>query len=142
MPYVLQGFLALVGRVLLCAIFLMSAFGMATDFNHTVEAMMVPKEIPVPHILLAGALAFLVLGSLSVILGFKARIGALLLLIFLAAVTPIFHDFWNLTDATAQRMQMIDFLKNVSMAGAMLLIIANGPGLFSADVLFHRTDKR
>lgn len=142
MPYVLQGLLALVGRILLCAIFLMSAYGHAMEFNHTAETFMVPKHIPMPHVLLALALAFLVIGSLSVILGFKARIGALLLLIFLAAVTPIFHDFWNITEPAAQQMQMINFLKNLSMAGAMLLIIANGPGLFSADVLFHRTDKR
>ncbi len=57
-------------------------------------------------------------------------------------MTPIFHDFWNYTDPQQQQMQMGNFLKNASLAGAMLLIIANGPGLFSADVLFQRSDKR
>ena len=38
--------------------------------------------------------------------------------------------------------QMIHFLKNLGLLGAMLFIIANGPGLFSADVLFARTDRR
>jgi len=140
MPYVLQGLFALVGRVLLCAIFLLSAVNHTMNFNPTVDQM-VTKGVPVPQVLLAGALVFLFLGSLSVILGFKARIGALLLLIFLAAVTPVFHDFWNLPEQ-AQQGQMIHFLKNVSMGGAILLILGNGPGLFSVDVLMARTGKQ
>jgi putative oxidoreductase len=72
------------------------------------------------------------LGSVSVILGFKARIGAGLLLVFLVLATYYFHAFWNL-EGQEQQMQMIQFMKNLSMAGAMLFIMANGPGPMSID---------
>src|SRR5438105_2129151 len=137
MPYFLQGLLALLGRILLCGVFLMGAAGNVMHFNDAVGYMTAKGVIdtsPVPHVLLGGAIAFLVVGSVSVIAGFKARLGALLLLIFLVAVTPIFHNFWVL-EGQQQQQEMVSFLKNASMAGAMLLVIANGPGLFSIDVL-------
>jgi len=135
MPYALRGLLAVAGRVLLCVIFLMSGAGHAMDFQHTAEAYLAPRGLspPLPQVLLAGAIAFLGLGSLLVVAGFQARIGALLLFLFLAAVTPLFHDFWNYADQAARQAQMINFLKNVALAGAMLMIMANGPGPFSLD---------
>ena len=83
--------------------------------------------------MLGGAILFLIAGSLSIAAGFKARIGATLLLIFLLLTTYFFHDFWTQEDPVAKQDQMIQFLKNTSMMGAMLLIIAHGPGLMSID---------
>jgi putative oxidoreductase len=131
MLYPLRGLLSVVGRVALGAIFLMSAAGHATDFQ-TITGYMAAKHVPSPEVLLVGAIVFLLFGSLSVMAGFKARVGALLLLVFLAAVTPIFHDFWNLAPE-AQRGEMVNFMKNLALGGAMLLVIANGPGPFSFD---------
>src|SRR2546423_1123587 len=105
MPYVLQGLFALLGRILLCSVFLMGAVGMVMHFDDTAGRMTgrgMPAA-PVSQVLLAGAIAFLAAGSASVILGFKARFGALLLLIFLAAVTPIFHNFWALEGPEQQQ---------------------------------------
>lgn len=87
--------------------------------------------VPSPQLMLVGAIAFLIVGSLSVLLGYKARIGASLLLAFLLLATYYFHAFWNF-EGQEQQMQMIQFMKNLSMAGAMLFM-ANGSGPLSFD---------
>jgi putative oxidoreductase len=74
----------------------------------------------------------------SVILGYKARIGAVLLLIFLALATFYFHNFWSLTDPKTQQEQMIQAMKNASMMGAMLFLIGNGSGAWSLDRHLNR----
>ena len=61
-----------------------------------------------------------------------ARIGATLLLVFLVLATYYFHDFWTF-EGQDQQMQMIQFMKNMALMGAMLFIIANGPGPWSLD---------
>ena len=78
--------------------------------------------------MLVGAIVFLIAGSVSVILGYRARIGAALLLVFLVLATYFYHDFWTLSDSKAQQEQMIQFMKNLGLMGAMLLVIANGTG--------------
>jgi putative oxidoreductase len=84
-----------------------------------------------------GAIAFFIVGSLLVVTGYRARLGALLLLVFLVPAAAYFHAFWDYTlwDPAAapheQQVQMSQFLKNVALMGAMLFIIANGPGPWS-----------
>jgi putative oxidoreductase len=89
--------------------------------------------------MLVGAIVFLIAGSVSVILGYKARIGALLLLTFLVLASYYFHAFWNL-EGQAQQEQMIQFMKNLSMMGAMLFIVANGSGPMSLDAWLHKRE--
>ena len=127
----LQCIVVVTGRVLLCVIFLMAAVGNKIPHFSNVAQLMDSKGIPQPKLMLTGAIVFLLAGSLSVITGYRARIGALLLLVFLALATYYFHNFWAITDAKAQQEQMIQFMKNLSMMGAMLFIIANGPGPMS-----------
>jgi uncharacterized membrane protein YphA (DoxX/SURF4 family) len=83
------------GRLMLAAIFLMSAMGnKVPNFGQTVEYMSALK-VPLPNISLVGAIAFLIVGGVSVILGFKTRLGASLLGIFLVLATCYFHNFWT-----------------------------------------------
>ncbi|MFO1020121.1 MAG: DoxX family protein [Planctomycetales bacterium] len=117
----LQGIVTVLGRIALSTIFLMSAVGNKIPQFSNVVKYMEANDVPAPQILLPSAIVFLIAGSLSVILGFKARIGATLLLVFLILATYYFHDFWTLTDPQQVQMQMIQFMKNLSMAGAMLL---------------------
>lgn len=130
----IRGLVAFIGRTMIAAIFLASAFGdKIPKFNDVVQGMTV-EGIPQPKILLAGAIVFLVLGGVSIVLGYRARTGALLLLIFLAAATYYFHDFWKMApDDPAQEEQIIQFMKNVSLMGTMVFLIANGPGPWSID---------
>ncbi len=78
-------------------------------------------------------MALEIIGGLSVLLGFYTRFGALALLLFLVPVTLIMHNFWAIEDAAAAQEQMINFMKNVSITGAVLFILAVGPGPISID---------
>ncbi len=124
--------LSIAGRVLLCVIFVLSAAGeKIPNFQKTADVM-ASVGMPAPRLLLVGAIVFLLAGGASVILGFRARIGAALLLVFLVMATYYFHAFWKLAGAD-QQAQMIAFMKNLSMSGAMLFIMANGSGAGSLD---------
>ncbi|MCC9605716.1 DoxX family protein [Blastopirellula sp. JC732] len=120
------------GRVMLATIFVMSAVGNKIPNFEGVAGYMASAGVPAPHFLLAGAIVFLIVGGATVAAGYYARVGASLLLVFLALATYYFHDFWNLEGQEAQ-MQTIQFMKNLSMAGAMVFIIANGSGAGSLD---------
>ena len=133
MPRTLQGILAVLGRVLLCTIFFTAAVGNKIPNFQAVAGYMAKEGVPAPQVMLAGAIVFLIVGSISIVLGYKARIGAFLLLVFLALATYYFHDFWTLSDPQARQEQMIQFMKNLGLMGAMLIVIANGTGPMSLD---------
>jgi putative oxidoreductase len=128
----LRGPLTVLGRLFLCAIFLLAAVGNKIPHFSEVVKVMESAGVPAPELLLVGAIAFLIVGSLSVIAGYKARLGATLLLVFLVLASYYFHAFWKV-EGQAQEAQMIQFLKNLSIMGAMLFLIANGPGPWSVD---------
>lgn len=132
MPQLLQGPLSLLGRMMLCAIFLISAVANKIPNFDSVVKYMSQEGVPSPALMLGGAIAFLLLGSVSVMTGFQARFGAGLLFTFLVLATFFFHDFWRMPPAEAQN-QIAHSLKNLGLGGAMLFIIANGPGAWSLD---------
>jgi putative oxidoreductase len=134
---VLRGPVTILGRLLLCTIFLLAAVGNKIPHFSAVVMIMESVGIPAPQFLLAGAIVFLLVGSVSVIVGYKARIGAALLLTFLVLASYYFHAFWKL-DGQAQQEQMIHFMKNLSMMGAMLFVVANGSGPMSVDSVLQR----
>src|SRR5262249_23947169 len=128
-----QGILTIAGRLMFSAIFLASAAGNKIPNFSDVAKVMAKVGVPLPELMLVGAILFLIAGSLSLIVGYHARIGAALLLIFLALATYYFHNFWDITEPGKQQEQTIQFMKNLSMMGAMLFIVANGPGPMSLD---------
>jgi len=130
----LRGLATVVGRFFLVAIFLMAAVGNKIPHFGETAKLMGSVGVPAPEFMLVGAIVFLIAGSLSVILGYRARIGAGLLLTFLVLASYFFHPFWKLQGAE-QQMQMIQFMKNLSIMGAMLFVIANGSGPLSLDAL-------
>jgi putative oxidoreductase len=128
----LQGALTLAGRLLLCTIFLVTALVTNLfEFTGTINSME-EHHVPAPQLLLIGAVVFLVLGSVSVMAGWYTRVGAVLLIVFLVAATLVFHRFWEMPSSQAQN-QLMHFLKNVSMLGGLLYLLANGPGPWSID---------
>src|SRR5579859_5789527 len=129
----LKGLLAVTGRVLLSTIFLAAAVGNKIPHFDDVAKIMSNAGIPAPEFMLVGAIAFLLVGSISVVLGFKARFGAALLGVFLVLASYYFHNFWAISDPVQQQAQMIHFMKNLSMFGAMVFIMANGAGPASVD---------
>ena len=73
------------------------------------------------------AILFELGGGLTVLLGFKALLGAWALVFYLIPVSLIFHNFWAFTGAE-QRMQVINFLKNHAIMGGLLLVALRGAG--------------
>ncbi|HEY0984329.1 MULTISPECIES: DoxX family protein [unclassified Schlesneria] len=132
MKALLQGLTTVLGRIMIAAIFLTSAIGSHLRDFDGVAASMGSRGIPQPQVQLAGAILFLIAGSVSLILGYKARIGAAMLFLFLVPVTYYFHDFWNLRGPD-QQSQLVQFLKNLGLMGAMLFIMANGSGPMSLE---------
>jgi putative oxidoreductase len=116
-------YLPLAARICLALIFLNAGINHLTGFQKFV-ATIGSQGLPIPSLLAVGAIAFLLLGSVSLLLGFKTNIGALLLVLFLIPTTLIFHP--PTTDLT-------NFLKNLALIGGLLMVIAYGPGLISVD---------
>lgn len=130
-PSFLQGPLSVLARLCLCTLFLeRSLANMIPRYSGFLKSMRA-EGFPNPKLLLPSLITLAILGSTLVILGFKARIGALLLLVFLGISTYYAADFWHLS-ADMQEKQA-HFIKNIGLVGAMLLIVANGPGAGSFD---------
>ncbi len=127
------GIINLIGRMLLASVFLVTALVSKIPNFHQVTEQMAQEGVPVPKVMLAGAIVFLLTGSLSLIVGFKARVGAILLLIFTISGTYYFHHFWTYTEPELMQEHLKAFMKNLSIIGGLMMIIANGPGAFSID---------
>lgn len=121
----------LAGRLLLCAIFLWSGYGKLTDFEGT-QGYMQHMGMPFTAPLLALAIFAELAGGLSLLLGFLTRLGAAGLVLFMVPTTFIFHAFWAVPEDQMQ-MQLIMFMKNVSITGGLLYVAALGAGAFSVD---------
>ena len=114
----------LAGRFLLSLLFLLSGLGKLGAYSATAGYM---SASGVPSVLLPVVIATEVLGAIAIILGWKTRVVAFLLAGFSLLTALTFHN--NLADQT----QMIMFFKNLSIAGAFLLLVVNGAGPLSLD---------
>ena len=126
-----QNAAALVGRILLALIFITSGFGKMMGFEGTV-GYIASKGLPLPQVAAAFAIAVELGGGILLAIGFKARWAALVIAIFSVVAGVLFHDYWN-ADAAAKMGQQINFWKNISIAGGMLMVFAFGPGAYSVD---------
>jgi putative oxidoreductase len=120
----------LLGRVLFSLLFVMAAFG---HFSPQEIAFAAAQGVPFASIVvpLSGIIALV--GGLSIALGYKARWGAALIILFLIPVTLTIHNFWSVTDPIAAQDQMAHFMKNVSLIGSAFLIFYFGSGPLSLD---------
>jgi len=91
------------------------------------------QGVPFPELLVPITGLMILAGGLSILLGYKARFGALLIVLFLVPTTLMMHAFWAVADPQAAMMQQIMFLKNVSMLGGALIIFHFGAGPYSMD---------
>ncbi len=125
-----MNYIVLLGRILYSAIFLMSVPG---HFTAGTIAYAAQHGVPLASLAvpLSGIIALA--GGLSILLGYKARYGAWLIVLFLVPVTVMIHRFWGLADPAAAMTQQIMFMKNLSMLGAALLIAHFGSGPLSVD---------
>ena len=122
--------IVLLGRLFFALIFLMAAPG---NFTKQGIAYAASQGVPLASIGVPLMGVISLVGGLSILLGYRARIGACLIALFLLVVTPVMHKFWGLTDPMMAQMQMINFMKNLSMLGGALLITQFGAGPLSLD---------
>ncbi len=123
-------FTAPLGRALFSAIFLWTLPG---HFSPESIGYAAQKGVPLASLAvpLSGLMAFA--GGLSILLGYRARAGAALLVLFLVPVTVMMHDFWTATDPMAAALETAMFIKNVSLIGGALLVLHFGAGPLSLD---------
>ena len=122
--------ITLAGRILFSAIFIMSGF---LHFSQQEIAYAAQAGVPMAAFLVPASGVLALAGGLSILLGYRAKIGAWLLVLFLVPVTLMMHNFWAVKDPMMAQMQMAMFLKNVTMLGGALLISQFGAGALSLD---------
>ena len=126
-----QNALTLVGRALIALLFIPAGFAKIGGFAG-VAGYIASKGVPLPEV--AAALAIVAELGLGLLLlfGWQARWAALGLAIFVAVITPIFHNFWAAPPAQ-QMAQQPNFYKNMATLGGLLILVAFGPGGWSVD---------
>jgi putative oxidoreductase len=129
-PTQASGPLVLLGRLFFVLIFVMAG---PNHFRSQTIAYAASQGVPLASIAVPVSGLIAILGGLSILLGFRAKLGAWLIAVFLVGVTPMLHNFWTFADPMMRQMQMIMFMKNVSMLGAALLITQFGSGPWSLD---------
>jgi putative oxidoreductase len=131
--------IAIIGRILFVLLFLSSGV------NHLMSTSAMAgyaesKQIPAarPAVIVSGL--WILVGALLVLLGVWGDLGALMLFVFVLATAVLFHGFWTETDPATRQNEMLHFLKDVSLAGAALLLFVlyaeNAIGLTVTGPLF------
>jgi putative oxidoreductase len=128
-------YMILLGRICFAYIFLFSSFfhftGQGISYGDSAGVPLAAESVP-----FSGVMALV--GAISIIIGYKAKWGAWILVAFLIPVTLIMHNFWAYTDPMQHQMQMIMFMKNLSMLGGALLIASHGAGSISLDAILEK----
>lgn len=112
-----------VARICLGAVFLLSGVNKLFHYDATAQYMAAHGMTMVPFFLI-GAIVIEIFGSLTLIIGYRPKLSALLLALYLIPVTYIFHSFWNMP-VEQQQEQMIHFLKNLAIFGGLLGLAFN-----------------
>ena len=120
----------LAGRILFSAIFIMSGF---LHFSQAEIGYAAQAGVPMARLLVPASGLLALAGGLSILLGYRAKIGGWLLVLFLVPVTLMMHNFWAVKNPMMAQMQMAMFLKNVTIIGGALLISQFGTGALSLD---------
>ncbi len=127
-----MAYVVLIARILYSMIFII--FGLFHFTNlQGMSQYAASQGVPAATLMTIITGILLVVGGVSVLLGYKARWGAWLLVIFLVPTAFIMHNFWAISDPMQSSNQMAHFMKNLSLAGAALLIAYFGSGPMSLD---------
>jgi len=121
----------LLGRILLAFIFLQSGFEKVLNYDATVGSMGA-RGIPEPDMLLPLVIVVLFIGSVMILVGWKAHWGALALIAFMIPATLYFHNYWDYAE-TLQFNQFHHLIKNLAIIGALCMILGMGSGALSLD---------
>jgi putative oxidoreductase len=124
------GFFTLLGRLLLTVVFFVSVpahFG-PVDLKYAVAA-----GVPFAKLVVPATGLLMLAGALSVLVGYRAKLGAWFLVLFLVPVTLVMHHFWTANNPMMAQLQMGMFIRNVSILGGALIVSQVGAGPWSLD---------
>ncbi|BAL99771.1 MULTISPECIES: DoxX family membrane protein [Caldilinea] len=115
--------LFLIGRIVLGAYYLFNAFNHFRNLE-MMTGYAASKGVPSPRLAVAGTGVLLLLGGLSILLGYQPTIGVLLIVIFLVPVAFMMHNFWAVQDPQMKMAEMVNFMKNIALAASALMFLA------------------
>jgi putative oxidoreductase len=132
---------ALIGRILFVALFLGSGFAHLSQ-TQAMAGYASSKGVPAAKLATQVTGVMIIVGALLVLLGIWADLGALLLVVFLIPTAVLMHAFWKETDPQQKQQENVQFMKDLALGGAALLIFAlivkagDGLGLTITGPLF------
>lgn len=115
--------LVLIGRVLFGMLFVGSAVGHLTKTND-MASYAESRGIPMAKVAVASSGVLLLVGGLMMVLGVWADLAALLLVVFLVPTAVLMHAFWKESDEQTKYLEQVQFMKDMAMAGAALMLFA------------------
>jgi putative oxidoreductase len=120
------------GRLVLAWYFLSEAYVRAADWNATVQLLAI-KDVPAAPLLHFLTLIVMVMGALSLFLGYRTRMGALMLFVFTLVANALMHDYWTVANPIERQADYEIFARNIAIAGGLLVLMGVGPGKFAMD---------
>ncbi|MDZ7343066.1 MAG: DoxX family protein [candidate division KSB1 bacterium] len=130
----MKDYIFLAGRVLYSLLLVIMGSNHFTQFSNMV-AYASSKGIPAPEVSVIVTGLMIVLGSISILVGYRGKFGAWLVTLFLFGTSFFMHRFWALEDPASMQMTMINFCKDLALAGAALMLTQTGTGPYSVDNL-------
>ncbi len=120
------------GRLVIAWFFLSEAWARIRDWEGTVTLMHM-KHIANAEPLLALTVVLMALGGISLLLGYYARTGALILFALTIVISVMIHDYWKITNVVDRDADYDLFIRNMAIAGGLLFLVGMGPGPFAID---------
>lgn len=118
----------LIARILFAALFLGSGFAHLTQ-SPAMAGYAESRGVPMARASVLASGALILIGGLLVLLGLWGDLGALMVVVFLVPTAILMHGFWTETDAEAKQQEMVQFNKDIGLAGAALAFFV----VFSQD---------
>ncbi|HMF96318.1 MAG TPA: DoxX family protein [Vicinamibacterales bacterium] len=128
-------YLVLIGRQLFAVIFMLASAG---HFTPAKIALAAAHGVPMATVLVPISGLIALLGGLSVLFGYRARVGGCLLVVFLVPVTLFMHNFWAAPDAATFRLQLFQFARNLVLLACACQLVRTGAGSLSLDAIRER----
>jgi uncharacterized membrane protein YphA (DoxX/SURF4 family) len=124
----------LIGRVLFGGLFVYNGFNHFKN-RAAIAGYCAYKGVPMPGVSAVVSGLWLLLSGLSIVLGIRPEIGAVMIALFLLGVTPVMHNYWTVSDPNQRMGEMINFHKNMALLGAALMLLAiPGPWPYSVGL--------
>jgi len=126
----------LIGRLFIGLFFFYEAFDTMIFFDSTRDTLTNYGITFAQDWLIVGSILLLLIGGMSVIIGYYANVGAFLLLIYWFVFTVVVYSFWD-DPIEVKSLHIKAFMRNMALCGGLLMIVANGARDWSVKRIFH-----